>query len=248
MAALEIPSYLTIFQPAINVSIFAVLSLVVFSAILRARLTDRKKWRFGVTFAVIGFGWLLLTTGLSVSGVFLPGAFGRVSAIPPAILLPILLFSFALTRSNSAVAVLESIPLDWLIRIQFLRVIGGIFLVLYLDGFLPGVFALPAGLGDVAIGLLALPVAYLVGQNSPWARSSALAWSIFGILDLVIAISLGFLSSPGPFQQLAFENPNGLVGQYPLVMIPVFAVPLFLILHFLTLRKLAREGIYVTAS
>jgi len=171
-----------------------------------------------------------------------------VSAIPPAILLPILLFSFALTRSNSAVAVLESIPLDWLIRIQFLRVLGGIFLVLYLDGFLPGVFALPAGLGDVATGLLALPVAYLVGQNSPWARSSALAWSIFGILDLVIAVSLGFLSSPGPFQKLAFENPNGLVGQYPLVMIPVFAVPLFLILHFLTLRKLAREGIYVTAS
>lgn len=248
MAALEIPSYLTIFQAAINVSIFAVMSLVVFSAILRARLTDLKKWRFGVTLAVIGFGWLLLTTGLSVSGVFLPGAFGQVSAIPPAILLPILLFSFALTRSNSAVAVLESIPLDWLIRIQFLRVMGGIFLVLYLDGFLPGVFALPAGLGDVATGLLALPVAYLVGQNSPWARSSALAWSIFGILDLVIAVSLGFLSSPGPFQKLAFENPNGLVGQYPLVMIPVFAVPLFLILHFLTLRKLAREGIYVTAS
>ncbi len=155
MAVLEIPIYLTIFEPAINVSIFAVLSLVVFSAILRARLTDREKWRFGVTLAVTWLAWLLLVTGLSVSGVFLPGTFGQVSAIPPAIFLPILVFSFALTRSNTAVVVLDSIPLDWLIRIQFLRVLGGIFVVLYLDGFLPGVFALPAGLGDVATGLLA---------------------------------------------------------------------------------------------
>ena len=98
MAALEIPSYLTIFQPAINVSIFAVISLVVFSAILRARLTNLEKWRLGVTLAVTWFAWLLLTTGLAVGGVFLPGGFGRVSAIPPAILLPILVFSFACRR------------------------------------------------------------------------------------------------------------------------------------------------------
>ena len=128
-----------------------------------------------------------------------------------------------------------------------MRVLGGIFVVLYLDGFLPGVFALPAGLGDAATGLLALTVAYLVARNSPWARPSAYAWSLFGILDLMVAVSVGFLSSPGPFQQLAFENPNALIGQYPLVMIPVFAVPVFLILHILTLRKLARQEIFGAA-
>ncbi len=57
-------------------------------------------------------------------------------------------------------------------------------------------------------------------------------------------VTLGFLSSPGPFQQQALENPNGLIGQHPLVMIPVFAVPVFLILHILSLRKLAREDIF----
>lgn len=59
MATLEIPSYLTIFQLSIIVSIFTVILLVVFSAILRARLTDLEKWRFGVTLAVTGFAWLL---------------------------------------------------------------------------------------------------------------------------------------------------------------------------------------------
>ncbi len=227
---------------------FAVISLVAFSAILRAHLTDREKWRFGITAAATAFAWLLLMTGLSAGGLFLPGAIGRVSAILPAILLPILVFSFSLAHSKSAVAVLDAIPQDWLIRIQVLRVMGGIFVVLYLDGFLPGEFALPAGLGDVATGLLALPVAYLVARNSSWARSSAYAWNIFGILDLVSAVILGFLSSPGPFQQLALENPNELIGQYPLVMIPVFAVPAFVILHILSLRQLAREGNFVTAS
>ena len=248
MAAQEIPGYLTVFQSATDVSLFAVISLVVFSAILRAQLTDLEKWRFGVTIAATGFAWLLLTTSLSVGGLFLPGAIGRLSAIPLAILLPILVFSFTLNRSISAVAVLDAIPLDWLIRIQVFRVLGAIFILLYLDGFLPGVFALPAGLGDVAVGLLALPVAYLVAQNLSWARPSAYAWNIFGILDLVTAVTLGFLSSPSPFQQLAFENPNELVGQYPLVMIPVSAVPMFVILHILTLRKLAHEEIFVTAS
>ena len=143
MAALEIPSYLIVFRPAIEVSMFAVISLVAFSAILRAHLTDREKWRFGVTAAATAFAWLLLMTGLSAGGLFLPGATGRVSAILPAILLPILVFSFALAHSKSAVAVLDAIPQDWLIRIQVLRVIGGIFLVLYLDGFMPGVMSRP---------------------------------------------------------------------------------------------------------
>ena len=66
MAALEIPGYLIVLQPAIEVSMFTVISLVVFSAIPRAHLTDREKWRFGVTAAAVAFAWLLLMTGLSV--------------------------------------------------------------------------------------------------------------------------------------------------------------------------------------
>ena len=252
MAALEIPIYLIIFRSAAEVMLFAVVSLLAFAAIQRAHLTDREKWRFGVTAAATAFAWLLVVTGLAASGLFVPGALGRVPAILPAILpaivLPILVFSLVLAYSKSAVAVLDAIPQDWLIRIQVFRVFGGIFIVLYLDGFIPGVFALPAGLGDVATGLLALPVAYLVARNSSWARSSAYAWNIFGILDLVTAVTLGYLSSPGPFQQLAFEYPDGFIGQYPLVMIPVFAVPVSVILHILSLRKLAREEIFVTAS
>jgi hypothetical protein len=47
------------------------------------------------------------------------------------------------------------------------------------------------------------------------------------------------LTSPGPFQALAFDHPNQFA--YPLVMIPTFAVPLSIILHGLSLRQIARR-------
>src|SRR5439155_328836 len=67
----------------------------------------------------------------------------------------------------------------------------------------------------------------------------AVAWYIFGITDLVVALTLGALTSPGPLQALAFDHPNRF--SYPLVMIPTFAVPLSLILHGLSLRQIARR-------
>ena len=242
MTALEIPDYLIAFRSVALVIVVVAISLIVFFGILRANLTGAEKWRFAITIAVVGLSWMLLATGLAVNGIFMAGAFGSVPAIGPAFLLPILVFSVVLTRSKTAGAVLDAIPLDWLIRIQFVRVLGGIFVVLYIDGLIPGEFALPAGLGDMATGLLALLVAYLVAHGSVWARSSAYAWNIFGMLDLVIAGALGFLTTPGRFQQLAFEDPNRLITQYPLVMIPVFAVPLMFTLHILCLRKLARTS------
>jgi hypothetical protein len=57
---------------------------------------------------------------------------------------------------------------------------------------------------------------------------------------LVVALGTGFLTSPGPFQLLAFNHPNLFVSRYPLVMIPAFMVPLSLILHGISLWKLRR--------
>jgi hypothetical protein len=46
-------------------------------------------------------------------------------------------------------------PPPWLIGIQLYRVLGLNFLVLYALGRLPAEFALPAGVGDVIVGLAA---------------------------------------------------------------------------------------------
>jgi hypothetical protein len=66
-------------------------------------------------------------------------------------------------------------------------------------------------------------------------------WNLLGIADLLIAVTLGFLTSPSPLQMAAFDRPSGLIAMFPLSMIPVFAVPLSILLHFASLHKLRQH-------
>ncbi len=98
-------------------------------------------------------------------------------------------------------------------------------------------FALPAGIGDVLIGIAAPVLAYTLARGYAGSRGLAIVWNIAGIGDLVVAVATGFMSSPGLYQRLAFDEPNTLISAYPLVMIPLFAVPLFILLHVISLRR-----------
>lgn len=136
--------------------------------------------------------------------------------------------------------VVETVPQEWIVGVQFYRVLGVIFLALYAIGQLPGAFALPAGLGDLATGLVA-PVVGIAYARSPRAQAGRLrAWNWFGIADLVVAVGTGFLTSPSPFQLFSLDKPNELISAFPLVLIPVFLVPLSVLLHFASLWKLRR--------
>ena len=125
---------------------------------------------------------------------------------------------------------------------------GGFFLINYARGLIPGEFALPAGIGDVAVGLLALPAAAYVATGTALGRRIGIAWNLLGLFDFVSAISLGFMTSPGPFQVLALDHPNALVGTFPTVMIPGFAVPTSIVLHILSIRQLVWLGRQSTAA
>ena len=209
------------------------------------RLERLLTW-FGV--AVPLLVWLFVVLGLAQAGVFAPGAAGRVPALPLAALLPVLLALPVLVRSKNVAAALDAVPPSWLIGLQVYRVLGAVFLVRWAAGQIPGEFALPAGTGDVLVGLLALPVALYVHSRARGSRAAGYAWNLLGILDLALALTMGALTSPSPIQMLAFDHPNTGVGTYPLVMIPAFAVPLSLILHGLSLWQLHRVGRGARAS
>ncbi len=150
---------------------------------------------------------------------------------------------FALTRSERIAEALDAANPSWLIGLQAFRIFGGNFLVLWAFGAIPGVFALPAGLGDMLVGVLALPTAFYLASGAPGGRGAAIAWNVLGILDLVNALALGILSSPGPLHLLlALDHSNTFITTYPTVMTPAFAVPLSLILHGISLWQLRRRA------
>ncbi len=192
--------------------------------------------------------WLFVVLGLAQAGLFRPGAIAPIPALPLAALLPVLLALPALVRSKNVAAALDAVPPSWLIGLQVYRVLGAVFLVRWAAGQIPGEFALPAGTGDVLVGLLALPVAFYVHSRERGSHAAGYAWNVLGVLDLALALTMGALTSPSPIQMLAFDHPNTGVGTYPLVMIPAFAVPLSLILHGLSLWQLHRAGRGARAS
>lgn len=133
---------------------------------------------------------------------------------------------------------IEAIPQQWLVGIQLYRALGVVFLILYAMDKLPAAFAIPAGAGDVFVGLAAPSVALASLRKSPNADRVLRRWNLFGLADLVVALFTGFLSSPSPLQILARSHPNELVTQYPLVIVPVFLVPIAILLHLASLHKL----------
>jgi len=185
--------------------------------------------------------WMVVVWYLAVTGTFhvIPGA-ARLPRLPIAIFLPLILALLPLLWSRSIAALLDAMPPSWLIALQVYRVFGGIFLVNWLNGSVAGVFAWPAGIGDMAAGIMALPVALAVASGTASGRRTGLWWNAFGLLDFAVAITMGFLTSPGPFQQFGFDIPVSQAGTYPTVMIPAFAVPSSILLHALSIRQLSR--------
>jgi hypothetical protein len=117
-----------------------------------------------------------------------------------------------------------------------LRVVGVTFLLVMAQGRLPAIFALPAGLGDIAAGLAAPLVARRLAQGGGCRR--AVWFNLFGILDLVVALSIGFLAGLGPWQPLEVTPSTEPLSLLPLALVPTVAVPLSLALHLVSLRRL----------
>ncbi|HEU4800080.1 MAG TPA: hypothetical protein VFS94_05570 [Gemmatimonadales bacterium] len=71
--------------------------------------------------------------------------------------------------------------LPTLVGAQFYRVISAVFVVMLALGRLPAHFAIPAGWGDIATGVLAPVVAFMLARGSSLGRPMALGWCASGL-------------------------------------------------------------------
>jgi len=117
----------------------------------------------------------------------------------------------------------------------FRAIEGTAFLIFMGLGHLPALFALPAGVGDIAAGIAAPLVARGLARGG--GRRAALWHNAFGMTDLVVALTLGTLTG---FQLVNVTPSGSLISELPLALIPTAAVPLLFALHITSAPALAR--------
>jgi hypothetical protein len=208
--------------------------------------SSRVPWRgqtLNAVVAVVLAAWLAVVVLLGAGGNFVvpPG-------IPPypialGVMVPLIVFIAAFWLSAAFRKFVTGADLRLLTAIQAWRWAGFSFIGLYVYGVLPGRFAWPAGLGDMAIGLTAPWITLALVRRPGFAASRGFViWNLLGILDLVAAVGNAAL--------LATQATGGVgeasviqMAQLPLLLVPAYLVPVFIMLHLSALlqaRLLAR--------
>lgn len=195
-------------------------------------------WRFSAKAklgAVLGL-WFALAAWAGQSGILSTGPDTLVRPVLLSVAVPVAIFlalyagsarfkRFILTRDIRTVTMLQS----W-------RVIGFAFLPLYAYGVLPGLFAWPAGLGDVALGLSAPFMVLLLLRQPGFAHSPRfVVWNMLGLLDFVVAAGTAMLASGAVPGLVAGPLTSAPVEVWPLSLFPSFGVPLFIFMHLTVL-------------
>jgi hypothetical protein len=228
----EPPIYVWALVLAGAIGIPAATSAVLYRGAMAAGLGRRAATAITATAAAVLGGWVVLSGLLAGAGVyslepgdsvpwFLVAVAGTLISLLLATRIPIVSRILADPGTPARLALPHT-----------LRVVGVLFLIVLAQGNLPAAFALPAGLGDIAIGLAAPFVALQLARGT--GRAGAVRFNVLGILDLVVAGIIGFLL-------LGFVEvtpSTALLTLLPLALIPTTAVPLTIALHIVSLRRL----------
>ena len=156
------------------------------------------------------------------------------------LVIPVIAFSITYSASKRFKNYVLSIDMRHLILLHSWRMLGFGFVFLYFYDILPALFAVPAGIGDAMAATFAVLLAIAMYQNKTISKKWIYRWNTFGLLDFIIAVSVGIISRTGNIGQLEGHVASDAMGVLPLVMIPTFIVPFYILTHiiiFMQLRK-----------
>jgi hypothetical protein len=220
----------------VSVAVISVGLLFAITALLHRGMREHRRVAGGI--GLVLAGWLTVTAVLASTGVY-----GNVILLGVGVAVPLVLGLLALRLPAVAALLHDPRAVPVLAAVQVFRLEGAVFL---LSDRLPPAFALPAGIGDVLVGLFAPVVAYALWRR-PDRRLPAIVFNALGVVDLIVAVTLGVLHSPGPLQLLVTEPTSVIMGMFPMALIPTFLVPVALVLHIASLRILARVPVGSTS-
>jgi len=193
--------------------------------------------------AVVLALWLVVVVLLGAGGTFVvpPGTPPYPIAI--GVTAPLIVFLVALWVSAAFRRFVIDGDVLLVTALQGWRWAGFSFVGLYSYGVLPGLFAWPAGLGDMAIGLTAPWIALALVRRPSFAASRRFViWNLLGILDLVVAVGVAALvqtQATGAVGEVTVAP----MARLPLLLVPAYLVPLFIMLHLTALLQARRAAL-----
>ena len=230
------PGYLWAIIIAGITAIPAATCAVLYSGAVRADLGRRRAALLAGGAAVVLGGWFAASAVIAGHGWYHTRLGHGVPWMPVAVVgffgtLLILRRIPVVARALAAPGMVSRLELPH----SFRAAEGSAFLAVMALGHLPALFALPAGLGDVAAGIAAPLVARSLARGG--SRRAALWFTAFGMTDLVVALTLGTLTG---FQLISITPSGAPISELPLALIPTAAVPLLFALHVTSVPALAR--------
>ena len=205
---------------------------------------DQPASRAGVSPLVpaLLIAWVGLIFGFGATEAFVSAAGTPPLRLLAAVLVPVIAFLIAYRLSAAVREVALMADLRFVTATQAWRFGGFVFLALYTYGVLPGYFAWPAGLGDMAIGAAAPWMLVGLAREPGFAASRRfVTWNVLGILDLIVAVTVA-AAVPLLFPNVGGAISTAAMARLPLVLIPGFFVPGYLILHLIALAQARRAA------
>ena len=188
--------------------------------------------------AVLMGAWLAAVVALGATDAF---TWLGTPAVGLAVLGPVVIGALGAPRVAWLRRLALQTPVAVLIAIHVGRLLGGFFLALHAEGRLPATFARTAGWGDIAVALLAIPVAWMAAHRLPRWRPVAFLWNVVAFIDLVTAVTLGIGSAQeGPLKFIVEDAVPGTINALPWILIPAFLVPIYLLTHLAVFAQLLR--------
>ena len=168
--------------------------------------------------------------------------FQKIDARPPRFILvlgtPLLLIVSLLVTSKGRFWI-SQLPLSTLTRLHTVRIpveLGLYGLCVYHQ--VPQLITFEGRNFDILAGLTAPIIMYYVFKRRRLSSRGLLLWNILALVLVLSVVVQAILSSPLPFQQLAFEQPTVAILKAPYVWLPGFIVPAVLFAHAVAIQRL----------
>lgn len=130
-----------------------------------------------------------------------------------------------------------SVDVRSIVALHLTRILaGGWFLVLYGRGELPWAFAVPGGVGDIIVGVLAIGLLAGVSPQTATGRWAYAVWNVLGLVDILGVVTTAV--------RIATRDPDAMAALLvlPLSTLPTWLVPLIIASHVVLAIRLARPA------